>query len=308
MAVLKRGDKPETPSLDSPRRFARSFILAWELLCGNSGRFLKIQLCPAIVAGIVGCIWLSLYSNDVFWNDGWYGILTDTLVGVVFLFVFSVMRLVQKQMILDASETGTVLFRVYTSSIRKAVSTWIPLLCAAVVVCAARCLLKSFGADNCLSMICTGVAAVVFFAGFGMVQSYMELCANPFRKSFVKGLSLNCHYFGSFCILFLLSAVMLSVSAVVLFYGSFVLQISDDNYSSALIMGEELEKSLWVSILKYPLFFLATAFVTMLQPVWSLPQQIHIRSVVFKDNNRSKSAKRKKRGGLSEETENSTVS
>ncbi len=303
MAVLKRGDKTESPSLDSPRRFARSFVLSWELLCSKSGNLVKLQLCPAAVVGLMGCVWLWLYSNDVFWSDGWYGIMTDTVFGMAALYILSVMRQMQERMVFSTSGTGmeTASFHVFVSSLGKAVRTWVPLLCVGAVVCAVRCLLKALGGTAGVALACTGVAAVVSFSVFGMAQSYMETATGPFLKQLRKGLTLNGRYFGSFCILFVLSALMLSLAAAVLYYGSFLLLLLDDNCSNALLMGEELECPWYVSALKYPLFFMATVLVVIMQPVWSLPQQIHIKSVIFKDSNRHKPAKRKSRTDLPED-------
>ncbi len=303
MAVLKRGDKTESPSLDSPRRFARSFVLSWELLCSKSGKLVKLQLCPAAVVGIIGCVWLWLYSNDVFWSDGWYGIMMDAVFGMAVLYVLSVMRQMQEQVVFSTPEPGrgTASFHLFVSSLGKAVRTWVPLLCAVAVVCAVRCLLKAVGVTAGVALTCTGVAAAVSFPAFGMAQSHMETATSPFLKRLRKGLALNGRYFGSFCILFVLSALMLSIAAAVLYYGSFILLLLDDNCSSALLMGEEPECPWYVSALKYPLFFIVTVLVVIMQPVWSLPQQIHIKSVIFKDSNRRKSAKRKSRTDLPED-------
>ncbi len=299
MVVLKREGNPKTQLLDSPRRFANSFTLSWEVLCSKSANLLKLQLLPAAFMGILGCLWLRLYSNDIFWNDGWYGIITDTIFGMIFLFFLSAIR-IEQQKVSNYSGNYKVLssLRSFAASLKNARQSCVPLLCAGVIVSATRCILKVFEPTCEVTLACVGLVSVVAFSAFGTTQSYIEVTSGQFPKRFKKGLMLNGRYFGSFCILFLLSILILSCVAIVLFYGSFILQFLDDSYSSALLAEEESEVSRYVVSLKYPLLFIATALLTSMQPVWSLPQQIHIKSVISKETNRSCSRHKKTTDGI----------
>lgn len=290
MAVLKRGDKAEIPSLDSPRRFAQSFALAWGMLCGKIGKLITIHLCPAVVVGILGCVWLNLHCNELFWYKDRLMFFPDFVFGALILYVCSFMRQIQAQVIVKSKGSEMVVnsFRFYASSMRAAFFTWLPLLCAFITVYASQCLLNFLGLATHIVLACFGVVAILSFSFFGMVQSYLETFSWPFWRMFRNGLVLNGRYFGSFCFLFLLSMTMLSVVAALLYFGDYILFFLDENISNAQVMGDDFVCPWYVEVLKYLLFFVATVLMALAQSVWSLPQQVHIRSVIYKYINRHK--------------------
>ena len=73
-----------------------------------------------------------------------------------------------------------------------------------------------------------------------------------------------------------------------LYFGDYILFFLDENISNAQVMGDDFVCPWYVEVLKYLLFFVATVLMALAQSVWSLPQQVHIRPVIYKNLNRHK--------------------
>lgn len=295
MAVLKRGDNVEAPTLDSPRRFAQSFSLAWNAMCAKSGELLKLFLLPSCLTGVLGCIWLGLYENDVFWSDDALRYVLYCFMGACLLYVWSVMRVAQFCLFESPDELRLMslkdIAKAYTSYSRSALRSFVPLFVAYVLTCVALYLTQMFSLPWAISLGVVLALAIVLFVAFGMVQTCLETTDTNMKCSFKMGLKLNGRYFGGMCVLFVISFLLMAIVGLLLAFGEGVLIFLNSNYSHALFLDETFVAPWYVGLLGYLFAFCCVTLLSLVQVVWSLPQQVHFKSILYKYNRYKQTAK-----------------
>ena len=288
MAVLKRGDKPETLKLDVARRFAQSFIIAWNMICSHYREFLSFSWLPSVVAGLIVGAWLAVKSDNVFLAVDIKEFLLDIVAGALIMFVISFMRnrqllFLQKE---DVGETVSEIFKCYKQCLKRATKTFVPLLIAWIVVFTLSYLLVGYKVVGYVTLPGIILSLILIFSAFGLVQSYLENGNLGVFKGILKGFKLNGRYFGGFCVLFVISLGILLFVSLILFFGEFVMLLLYKNQSNGMFLEEDVALPWFAGFLKYLFMFVPVFAITILQCVWSLPQQVHVKSVMFKYNSR----------------------
>ena len=288
MVVLKKGDCIETFRLDADRRFAQSFMDAWNMICSHYRDFLSFSCLPSAVAGLIACVWLTIKSYNVFLPVDPVEYVLDAVTGVMLLFLCSFIR--SRQLLFlnneDAMESANGFLKRYKQCFRNTVKAYAPMLIAWIVFFTLFYLMIGFKVVAYISLPCIILLLIIIFPFFGLVQSYMEDSNAKVHKSFLKGIKLNGRYFGGFCVLFVISTGILFFVSVVLSFGEFILLFLYKNQSNGLFLGEDVSLPWFVGLLKYFFMFVSVFFITLFQCLWSLPQQIHVKSILFKYNTR----------------------
>lgn len=294
MVVLKKEDRPAVLNWDSARRFGASFRLAWKIVCNNSGRLVLKHGLPASIAGLAGVVWLYIYNNVSFWGVDVMEILLHFLFGVVLLMVCSVMRCRQLVFLDDANSYGGVKTKraEVWNLIKRAFQTAIPLLLAWLIIFSVGYVLVIYDVRFYIVLPALAGLVLLLMPTACLVQSYMEISDESLRQSLVGGLSLCRRYWGAFFSLNTIGLLILAVAFMILIFGEVILKLVFVNESMAMYMEEAYNLPVSVVVLTYLCMFVGVALAVMLQVVWTLPQQIHVRSVIYKETQRKKEAKK----------------
>ena len=119
-----------------------------------------------------------------------------------------------------------------------------------------------------------------------MLQSYMEAEETPLLRGMVKGLKLNRHYWGGMAALWVIALLIFALVAAVLSFGLIIIIYAIDNREAAVMQEEELNVPYHVGWLTLCVFAAVIWLLSFLQSVWSLPQQMHIKSIIYKTLNK----------------------
>ena len=290
MAVLKRGDLADRWQLASSRKFAASFALAIKLWVKHFGAFLRLMWLPCLLSAVVGLAWLWLRPSPVLWGVSMGCVVADFLGGAALLFVWSMMRTMQLKA-LDDMESGAKVepigfLRKFVAIAERTWRPYLPLLVAWLVAVLLWRLPIFFGVNIYVQLACIVVAIVLPFSVGGMVQSYMEVRAVPLLGRMRQGLRLNRHYWGGMAALWVISLLIIAVTAAVLLFGLVILQYAFANRDAAVAQEEEILVPSFVGWLQIGVFAVAVWLLSFVQSVWSLPQQVHIRSIIHKTLNK----------------------
>lgn len=290
MVFLKKGDRPAVLEWDSARRFGASFRLAWKVICTNSGRLVLTHGLAACVAGLAGVVWLYIYNNVSFRGADVMAMLLHFLFGAVLLMVCSVMRCRQLVFLDDAdASVGVKANRVEVwNLIKRAFRTAIPLLVAWLIIFSAGSVLAIYDVAFYIVLPTLAGFVLLLIPTACIVQSYMEMAGESLRQSLVGGLSLCRRYWGAFFSLNTIGLLVLAVAFMILIFGEVILKLVFVNKSMAMYMEEAYNLPASVVVLTYLCMFVGVALSVMLQVVWTLPQQIHVRSVIYKEAQRIK--------------------
>ena len=290
MAVLKRGDLAERWQLAASRKFAASFALAMKLWIKHFGAFLRLMWLPCLLSVVIGLVWLWLRPSPILWGVSIGCIVADFLGGAALLFMWSMMRIMQLKA-LDDMESGAKVepmgfVRNFVAIVQRTWRPWLPLLAAWLVVVLLWRVPIYFGANIYVKLACIAVAIVLPFSVGGMIQSYMEVKAVPLLGRMRKGLKLNRRYWGGMAALWVISLLIIAVTAAVLLFGLVILQYAFANRDAAVAQEEEILVPAFVSWIQIGVFAVAVWLLSFVQSVWSLPQQVHIRSIIHKTLNK----------------------
>lgn len=291
MAVLKRGDKPEALNLNAARRFAESYGIAWNTICTKSGEILSCHWLSSVFAGLVGCCWLYIYTNTMFWHKkDWRELSLDLIAGALLLFVWSVMRIQQITLLVDNGEKDNASckfsFKQFVGNLRKALRSFLPLVFVWAIVFVVGYMLVVCDVAIYITLPVVFLSTILLFPLAAMTQSYMEVSSGKWHKVLLGGFKLNGRYYGGMFALSFIALLFLLIFGVILYFGEVMIVFLFQNQSRAFLMGEEIDLPWHVVVWKYLFMFLATMIFSLLQVIWSMPQQIHIRSVVFKSKRR----------------------
>ncbi|MGN1236510.1 MAG: hypothetical protein ACI4TS_03605 [Bacteroidaceae bacterium] len=289
MAVLKRGDKPEALNLNAARRFAESFGIAWNIICTKSGEILSCHWLSSMLAGLVGCCWLYVYTNTMFWHKkDWRELSIDLIAGALLLLVWSVMRIQQMPLLVENREktSSKSVLKQFLGNIRKPLKSFFPLVLIWAIVFIAGYMLVACDVAIYITLPVVFLSTILLFPLAAMTQSYMEVSDGKWYKLLYGGFKLNGRYYGGMFALCFIALLFLLIFGVILYFGEVMIVFLFQNQSRAFLMGEEIDLPWHVVVWKYLFMFLATMIFSLLQVIWSMPQQIHIRSVVFKSKRR----------------------
>ena len=290
MAVLKRGDKPNVLNLDGARKFAESFGIAWNIICTKSGEIFSRHWLLSVFAGIVGCCWLYVYTSTMFWHKkDWRELSLDLIAGALLLFVWSVMR-IQQITLFDKEEKENThskfVLKQFLGDARKALRSYFPFVLTWAIIFVAGYMLFAYDVAFHITLPVIFLCTILLFPLAAMIQSYMEVCSGKWYKVLYDGFKLNGRYYGGMFALCFIAMLFLFISVVILYFGEVMIVFLFQNQSRAFLMGEEIVLPWYVVLWKYLFMFLATMIFSLLQAMWSMPQQIHIRAVIFKARQR----------------------
>ncbi len=286
MAVLKRGDKLDTFTLSSARRLATSFAWAWNLMWQKAVHMFRTQWVACVVCGLIGVVWLCVYCNTVFWHFDSKEMALNLVAGALILVIWSVMRAHQLELLDDDAaednkpKRGAI--KGFWHSLQKGAMCSVPLLLAWVLTYVVAYILITKEAQPYVLYPSITLAVVLLFPLAGMLQSNAEISTDRYLTAMHKGLKLIAHYWGGMAAMFVISLVVLVLMACVLFFGEVIIAFAFRNRSVGLFMGEEVEIPATASWLRYGIMFFCTAIISFFQMIWSLPQQVHIRSLLYK--------------------------
>lgn len=324
--VLKRGDRDAGPlaavsqgQLDEPRRFARSYSAAWQVWTTRFNLFiLHLWWKPAALCGVVGVAWLLIRSQMYFRRFDWREIVLDVVALWLVLWVWSAMRIVQ-QGELEAINAPAPSSSPRKSTVNKVADTKspdapkrVPLfqrwglsfqhlkrISASAMVCAMPLLVATLlsyliiyipshlNAPAWVDWISVAAAFVVLIPAAGTVQSYLEVEKTPLRTAMWKGLRLNTHYWGGMAVMWIISLCLLAVAGGIILIGEVIVNFAVRDMFEASLIGETMRVPGYVIALRYVVMFVLVFVLTLVQGLWSLPQQIHIRSIIIKDRSRA---------------------
>ena len=285
MAVLKRGDIVDRLKLDASRKFAASFAMAWGVWIMHFGSFLRIMWQPCLLAVAVGIVWFMLRPSY-----GYICMAADIIAGAAVLFVWSMMRTMQLKVLADVEAGNAVESAKFVRNfVAIAKPTWRPylpllagwLLAYTLAVVPAMC-----GANIYVCITCAAVAAVVPFSVGGIVQSYMEVKPVPMLGAMRDGLKLNRHYWGGMAALWMIFLLLFVIAGAVLTFGPIILGCVFSNSEAAMAQEEVIEVPLGLRWMLTGVFALQVWVLSFMQSIWSLPQQVHIRSIIYKTLNK----------------------
>ena len=285
MAVLKRGDIVDRLKLDASRKFAASFAMAWGVWIKHFGSFLRIMWQPCLLAVAVGIVWFMLRPSY-----GYICMAADLIAGAAVLFVWSMMRTMQLKVLADVEAGNAVESAKFVRNfVAIAKPTWRPylpllagwLLAYTLAVVPAMC-----GANIYVCIACVAVAAVVPFSVGGIVQSYMEVKPVPMLGAMRDGLKLNRHYWGGMAALWMIFLLLFVIAGTVLTFGPIILGCVFSNSEAAMAQEEVIEVPLGLRWMLTGVFALQVWVLSFMQSIWSLPQQVHIRSIIYKTLNK----------------------
>ena len=285
MAVLKRGDIVDRLKLDASRKFAASFAMAWSVWIKHFGSFLRIMWQPCLLAVAVGIVWFMLRPSY-----GYMCMAADIIAGAAVLFVWSMMRTMQLKVLADVEAGNAVESAKFVRNfVAIAKPTWRPylplltgwLLAYSLAVVPAMC-----GANIYVCIACVAVAAVVPFSVGGIVQSYMEVKPVPMLGAMRDGLKLNRHYWGGMAALWMIFLLLFLIAGTVLTFGPIILGCVFSNSEAAMAQEEVIEVPLGLRWMLTGVFALQVWVLSFMQSIWSLPQQVHIRSIIYKTLNK----------------------
>lgn len=305
--VLKRGDHDAGPlravsrgRLDEQRRFANSYVAAWQVWTTRFNRFLRLWWKPAVACGLVGALWLYVRNALYFRRFDGREILLDVLALWIVLFIWSAMRIVQKDELEEINGGGgkvpakaKSLAAKVKSLAAAALLSGLPLYVATLLAYLIIYIPFHLNAPAWVGWIGVAVAFVVLIPAAGTVQSYMEVERRPLTSSMLKGLRLNTHYWGGMAVMWVISLCLLTIAGGIMLIGEVIVGFATRDMFEASLMGEAMSVPAYIIVLKYVVMFLVVGVMTLVQGLWSLPQQIHIRSVIQKD--RARQARRKQK-------------
>ena len=285
MAVLKRGDIVDRLKLDASRKFAASFAMAWGVWIKHFGSFLRIMWQPCLLAVAVGIVWFMLRPSY-----GYICMAADIIAGAAVLFVWSMMRTMQLKVLADVEAGNAVESAKFVRNfVAIAKPTWRPylplltgwLLAYMLAVVPAMC-----RANIYVCITCVAVAAVVPFSVGGIVQSYMEVKPVPMLGAMRDGLKLNRHYWGGMAALWMIFLLLFVIAGTVLTFGPIILGCVFSNSEAAMAQEEVIEVPSGLRWMLTGVFALQVWVLSFMQSIWSLPQQVHIRSIIYKTLNK----------------------
>ena len=277
--------------MDSSRKFAASFALAWNFWLARFGTFLRMLWLPCLVAGAVCAAWWAMRSSLFSYGVNVLEMVVDVLGGALLLFVWSMMRTMQSDLLQRAVEDGgdsSAYQTLKLSNIPKIVRlTWRPYLPLLVVWVVAYLLVYLPLHIYRTPVYIVGAAAVIALLVLppvgGLVQSYMEAKPErPLLRGVKEGLALNRRYLGSMLALWVIALLMLAVVMVMLLFGNWIIDSAYANRRQATLQEEVIVLPAYLPLLRYSILVLGVWIVSFLHTVWSLPQQVHIRSIIYK--------------------------
>lgn len=296
--VLKRGDQDAGPlaavsrgRLDEQRRFAHSYRAAWQVWTTRFNMWcLHLWWKPAVACGLVGALWLYIRNAMYFRRFDGKEILVDVLALWIVLFIWSAMRIVQKEKLEEINGSQPTepkrTFRQWKALAVNALLSGLPLYVASLLAYLIIYIPFHLDAPVWVGWIGVALAFVVLIPAAGTVQSYVEMESRPIGKSLWKGLSLNTHYWGGMTVMWMISLCLLTIAGGIMLIGEAIVGFATRDMFEASLMGETMSVPTYVIVLKYVVMFLVVSVLTMVQGLWSLPQQIHIRSIILKDRAR----------------------
>lgn len=290
MAVLKRGDNDERLQLDASRRFAASLALAWRLWVTHFTAFMRLMWLPCVLSVVVVVLWLQLTPSVMSSGLSLGSVLVDVAAGAAMLFVWSMMRTLQLEALADIEAGESINTTMNLNRLWNMLSqTWrpyLPLLAAWLLAAAMVYVPMALGANIYVLLAC-GVAAVMIPPTLGgMAQSFMEVKSTPLFGRMWQGLKLNRHYWGSMASMWVLSLLVMVVIATVLIFGVLILGYAFANKREAVMQEEVIEIPAYVGLLIIAVEVVVVWLLSFTQSLWSLPQQVHMRSILYKKNNK----------------------
>lgn len=321
MAVLKRTGRSHDPleavsngRLDQQRRFALSYRAAWQVWTTRFNRFLALWWKPAIVCGLIGAGWMAVRNGMFFRRFDWREILLDIVALCLILIVWSAMRVIQLRELEQINSTSKkddkpkasaipaagspqkarpkrlpigVRIKAFSGGILlPALKSGLPLLAATALAYLIIYVPFHLQAPAWVKWPCVALAFLALMPVVGMMQSYLEVNGKPLGKSALRGLRLNTHYWGGMAVMWVFSLCLLMIAGAVMLMGVVIVELAMRDSFEATLMGETPIVPGYVGVLRYVLVFLMVFVLTLLQGLWSLPQQVHIRSVIEKDRSR----------------------
>jgi len=100
------------------------------------------------------------------------------------------------------------------------------------------------------------------------------------------GLKLNRHYWGGMAALWMIFLMLFIVIGAVLAFGLLILGSVFFNSEAAMMQEEVIEVPSGLRWLTLGVFALQVWLLSFMQSVWSLPQQVHIKSIIYKTLNK----------------------
>lgn len=301
MAVLKRGDNTERLRLDAEnRRFSGSFALAWRIWVRHFGAFLRLLWLPCLICGIICSAWWAVRSSFFFFGIDFREIGIDIIFGAMLLYVFSMMRNAQADYI-SAMEQGEEQNRVdfggkrvgfwrnVVKIAKMSVRTWLPLVAVWIIAYLLCYLPLALEVKSYVFLPCAVVALFILPPVAGIVQSYLETAHDmPLLRGMKNGFGLVRRYYGVMAILWAIAVLFLLEASIVFLFGEAILEYAFLNRQRATVQEEVIDLPTWLPVLRYGLIVVCIGLLAFASVVWSLPQQVHIRSILHKETLRKK--------------------
>lgn len=271
-----------------------------------------MHLFACLAAGVVSVLWLFAYDQMHSYFFGWKDFAIHLVGGLLLLLVWTFMRTTQIEFIarlknvfstnidkqvfcangLKTSEESEVstepknLWKRDTKikvSFLNCIRSFIPLGIGWIIAFSLIALPILFNLHIAICITCTAIACILPFPVTGMMQSYMESENTKIPAGLTKGFTLNKRYCGSFIAMWIFSVIILALVCFALMFGEIIIAYLFVNKDLSIVLEEQFEIPAYVYILKYAIVFIGTVVLSYLTPAWTLPQQIHIKAILVKE-------------------------
>lgn len=231
----------------------------------------------------------------------------DIIFGAMLLYVFSMMRNAQADYI-SAMEQGEEQNRVETEQNRvdfggnrvgfgrnvvkiakMSVRTWLPLVAVWIIAYLLCYLPLALEVKSYVFLPFAVVALFILPPVAGIVQSYLETAHDmPLLRGMKNGFGLVRRYYGVMATLWAIAVLFLLEASIVFLFGEAILEYAFLNRQRATVQEEVIDLPTWLPVLRYGLIVVCVGLLAFASVVWSLPQQVHIRSILHKETLRKK--------------------
>lgn len=300
--------------LDSKRRFASSFGTATNIWLTYPKTFFLMHGLPCLCAGVVSTAWLITQDWLGLDSQNWQGLVASFIAGLAILFIWTIMRVSQTEFISrltkainktennskpvfqnsKASNKNTSQDALATLSLwkrdtkladtlKKSLNSMLPLGIAWIITFAGIAL-PALSNIHFAYMIAYALLVIILICPLaGLMQSHIETSDMHLIKSAKKGFCMFWKYGGSYIAMWIIAFAIIAFGALIIYFGELIIDFAFTNQALSIYYEEEIEIPTSVHILKYLVMFTGTIMLSYLTPLCTLPQQIHIRSVICKN-------------------------
>ncbi|MCH5178602.1 MAG: hypothetical protein J1F13_02870 [Prevotellaceae bacterium] len=217
----------------------------------------------------------------------------DIIFGAMLLYVFSMMRMTQldylRSMEQPAEHISMSFGRNVVKIAKMSVRTWLPLVAVWIIAYLLCYLPLALEVKSYVFLSFAVVALFILPPVAGIVQSYLETAHDmPLLRGMKNGFGLVRRYYGVMAILWAIAVLFLLEASIVFLFGEAILEYAFLNRQRATVQEEVIDLPTWLPVLRYGLIVVCVGLLAFASVVWSLPQQVHIRSILHKETLRKK--------------------